>query len=517
MYANIFSFFKKKVNPTGATDAVTQTDLTKSNKWYNNEAGLAGVSNLVGSIGSGLANYSTIQNSNANSAIKRMNMADAGVDSVSSAMSAFGPWGMAAGLALKGFNTLGSGLISTPNAYKNFSLNNDVAKSSSMTGVANNAMDISQTVDSFKNSGFFGKLFGKKSSHVNKANDLMQKQSDSMNILDANKKAFEQATTSTDLFSTRNQFNLSGLNNFNTLKIGKNGLKFDSMGKKLIPKAQSGSKSNWERSEAKEKERQAAANAYNKKNAAPKKDAKQRELNQQRQASGQTKPQTINVIDNKNKPFDDAKKAELQKWKASQGQSNTPVQNTVTPSTKGYYNPSGQFMTTGTQQTQPKAQNVIPTKTPTSTQASTPKQGAVNTAVKPVGTTQTSRGNGAPVQRPAAKPMETVSDLWQKITGTSWAEAKTQGLTSGSLQDNLALMKRLKNGENPLATLKQEKEQKEIAMKDKLHSIFKASQQRTMDRITSTKLDATSFKKGGSITEKKCLKPKSKRSKRVEF
>jgi len=46
---------------------------------------------------------------------------------------------------------------------------------------------------------------------------------------------------------------------------------------------------------------------------------------------------------------------------------------------------------------------------------------------------------------PASSP--TVSQLWQQKTGTSWSEAKKQGLTDGSASANMALMKKLKSGE----------------------------------------------------------------------
>lgn len=42
---------------------------------------------------------------------------------------------------------------------------------------------------------------------------------------------------------------------------------------------------------------------------------------------------------------------------------------------------------------------------------------------------------------------QNVAELWKKTTGTSWAEAKKQGLTDGSLKNNLALMAKLKSGE----------------------------------------------------------------------
>jgi hypothetical protein len=42
---------------------------------------------------------------------------------------------------------------------------------------------------------------------------------------------------------------------------------------------------------------------------------------------------------------------------------------------------------------------------------------------------------------------QTVAELWKEKTGTSWSEAKKQGLTDGSAKNNLALMAKLKSGE----------------------------------------------------------------------
>ena len=42
---------------------------------------------------------------------------------------------------------------------------------------------------------------------------------------------------------------------------------------------------------------------------------------------------------------------------------------------------------------------------------------------------------------------QNVAELWKKTTGTSWSEAKKQGLTDGSLKSNLALMAKLKSGD----------------------------------------------------------------------
>jgi len=42
---------------------------------------------------------------------------------------------------------------------------------------------------------------------------------------------------------------------------------------------------------------------------------------------------------------------------------------------------------------------------------------------------------------------QNVAELWKKTTGTSWSEAKKQGLTDGSAKANLALMAKLKSGD----------------------------------------------------------------------
>jgi len=54
-------------------------------------------------------------------------------------------------------------------------------------------------------------------------------------------------------------------------------------------------------------------------------------------------------------------------------------------------------------------------------------------------------------------PAKTVSQLWQEKTGTSWSEAKKQGLTDGSAAANIALMKKLKSGEISKSSLSKPK------------------------------------------------------------
>jgi hypothetical protein len=61
------------------------------------------------------------------------------------------------------------------------------------------------------------------------------------------------------------------------------------------------------------------------------------------------------------------------------------------------------------------------------------------------------------VVKPKKNNEPTVSQLWQQKTGTSWSEAKKQGLTDGSASANMALMKKLKSGEISKSSLSKPK------------------------------------------------------------
>jgi hypothetical protein len=50
--------------------------------------------------------------------------------------------------------------------------------------------------------------------------------------------------------------------------------------------------------------------------------------------------------------------------------------------------------------------------------------------------------------------------LWQQKTGTSWSEAKKQGLTDGSAAANMALMKKLQSGSVNKNTIKADSDRK---------------------------------------------------------
>lgn len=71
------------------------------------------------------------------------------------------------------------------------------------------------------------------------------------------------------------------------------------------------------------------------------------------------------------------------------------------------------------------------------------------------------KSNSSSIKKPETKKPETkpevvnnnlttgptVSQLWKEKTGTSWSEAKKQGLTDGSATSNIALMKKLQSGQ----------------------------------------------------------------------
>lgn len=69
-------------------------------------------------------------------------------------------------------------------------------------------------------------------------------------------------------------------------------------------------------------------------------------------------------------------------------------------------------------------------------------------------TTTTTKKPTPKVTTSVPKAAPTVSELWKQKTGTSWSEAKKQGLTDGSASANIALMKKLKSGDITKSTPK---------------------------------------------------------------
>jgi hypothetical protein len=77
-------------------------------------------------------------------------------------------------------------------------------------------------------------------------------------------------------------------------------------------------------------------------------------------------------------------------------------------------------------------------------------------AVKPI----TSKVATPKVVKPPKVSTPSVSQLWQQKTGTSWSEAKKQGLTDGSSSANSALMKKLQSGSVNKNTIKADSDRK---------------------------------------------------------
>lgn len=70
---------------------------------------------------------------------------------------------------------------------------------------------------------------------------------------------------------------------------------------------------------------------------------------------------------------------------------------------------------------------------------------SVKTPVKVKSYTYSDPGTGVKTAVKTATG-KTVSEIWKEKTGTSWSEAKKQGLTDGSMKANLALLAKLKSG-----------------------------------------------------------------------
>lgn len=120
----------------------------------------------------------------------------------------------------------------------------------------------------------------------------------------------------------------------------------------------------------------------------------------------------------------------------------TPVKSTPKPVSKEYG---------------PRTKEVLNYMKPSNTLATKPKpitpakpKPAAKTTPKPTATTP----KPTTPAKPAAK---TVSELWAEKTGTSWSEAKKQGLSDGSAKSNMEIMKKLQSGainKDTIATMK---------------------------------------------------------------
>jgi hypothetical protein len=83
---------------------------------------------------------------------------------------------------------------------------------------------------------------------------------------------------------------------------------------------------------------------------------------------------------------------------------------------------------------------------------------ANKTVVKPI----TSKVETPKVVKTPKVSTPSVSQLWQQKTGTSWSEAKKQGLSDGSAKSNMALMKKLQSGQITKSSLSNDTFKKEM-------------------------------------------------------
>ena len=101
-----------------------------------------------------------------------------------------------------------------------------------------------------------------------------------------------------------------------------------------------------------------------------------------------------------------------------------------------------------------------------------PKTTAVLDYMKPSNTLATKPKPVTPAKpatKPAAPVAKTVSQLWTEKTGTSWSEAKKQGLSDGSAKSNMEIMKKLQSGainKDTIATMKDNSKVPTLSAKD---------------------------------------------------
>lgn len=395
--------------------------------------GVGGVGDVMGVV-SGVTDFFGAQG---NTSQKQMQRGDAAVNTVAAGLSFIPGFGQAAGAALKLTNSLGKGLIKQPSIMKEYSTNQNVmSNSAAFGGVADKATDAEATKDSFKNSGIAGRLVGRNNSTRKRFEKAINQQSQTQTLLDQNQTAMDNAGSSADLFNTRTQFNkMGGSNLFNkgVLKFGKKGLKFQNGGHAPVRK--------WN-NDAYVKDMSHNFGWVNDVLSGLKSQF----------FPGTAPGQAKTTFQNKPK------------------RTLTTTQNTVvrTDNVGNQYNAYNQLLN--------NINNKRDVRQPITSQPTSTTQPVVkptiqqNNSVQPVQTTTVT-----PSKNEVTNKGPVVSELWKTVTGTDWSQAKTSGLSDGSLKTNLSLLNRLKAGENPLATLEQENLKKKQDFKDKLHKSFAAS------------------------------------------
>jgi len=92
-----------------------------------------------------------------------------------------------------------------------------------------------------------------------------------------------------------------------------------------------------------------------------------------------------------------------------------------------------------------------------------------------------------PISKPKMEQGGTPSQLWYQYTGTPWSEAKAKGLTDGSVEQNLALAKRIQSGEFGEPSLNIQEYENRRAGYDNMVSNM-VSQGQTLDQLVESRV-----------------------------
>ena len=479
--------------------------------------GAGGIGDISG-VTSGLTN---IFNAQGNTNQQQMQRADGAVDTVAAGLSFIPGWGQAAGAALKLVNGLGAGLVKESSTMKNYRSNQNVLQNAAaFGGVADKANDAQATKDSFKNAGLFGRLVGKNRStdRLVKANQV---QYATQGVLDENQKALANQG-SADLFNTRTQFNqMGGSNLFNkgVMQFGRKGLKFQYGGSSRMSEGFNlakflGDTYDYLNTPRKFPQGSLSTESQNAKFKAAARGAGKTVADQlfpsypryTSASSNSVAPTNTESVSNNNqvltyKPRERRSISEQDELAilsnvangkpASSGidmekfapvdrmtlLDNISAGRPLDAGFKGDYVYSSkevqQMMAPIDLGIKQERERLARERGEVSPKPSVSVGAPVMTSVQrtPVAT--------SPSKNIVRKSAPTVSELWQKVTGTSWNQAKANGLTDGSFKQNIALLGKLKSGVNPLAELQNKKKED---FKRKMAESFNRSVKASFDR-----------------------------------
>lgn len=142
-------------------------------------------------------------------------LADGALNTVSTALSAFGPVGSLVGTGLKLVNSIGGSLMnnnSTAKAADAFKVNSAVQQSGSYGGVLSAAQDAMGDGKGYKKAGIVGKLATNTQSLKREFNTSAVQQNLASGVLAQGKQAIDGGLASQDMYAARNQNSLYGGN-----------------------------------------------------------------------------------------------------------------------------------------------------------------------------------------------------------------------------------------------------------------------------------------------------------------